>query len=234
MATLAEEATLLPAVMGDDSDPLTLLDLSTTQATAAVDTSISGVAVAPDPLLPIAGQVVNAINRDTGDSYSTYTLNDGSFVFPQVTPGTYALVYEGAIITSSSTVTVADGQAVQGVTLDLISGATLTGETSGLQDGAPIPNATIQVIDGPGDSFTATSDADGQYVFHGLPDGTYTLIADASDFARTFLDGIMVSSGTQGINLSMSPESVLTGTVSPAVPAAPPVVICRSRHSPTV
>ena len=50
MKTLAQNATLLPAVMGDNSDALTLLDLSVTEATAAVETSISGITSATPTL----------------------------------------------------------------------------------------------------------------------------------------------------------------------------------------
>ena len=159
--------------------------------------------------------MVDAINQTTGDSYSTYTLNDGSFVFPQVTAGSYTFTFQGAIITSPPTVTgVADGQALQGVTLDVVAGATLTGETTSFASNTPIAAATIQAIGSAGTLFTTTSDSNGQYVFKGLPADTYTLIADASGFARTFLDGVVATSGSVGTVLVMAPESVINGMVN--------------------
>ncbi len=214
IATLAKEATLLPAVMGDDSDPMTLLDLAATDATSVVDTSISGIATAADPLVPIAGQVVYIVNQDTGDSYSTYTLNDGSFVFPQVTPGTYTFMVQGEAIASPPTVTVASGQALQGVALDLVAAVSLSGTASSFQSATPIAGATIQAVGSDGGRYTTTSDGDGQYLFQGLPPDTYTLIADALGFARTFLDSVVATSGDVSSLLEMAPEAVITGSVS--------------------
>ena len=121
VSMLASNATLLPSVMGDNSDPTTLIDLEVTAATAAIGTSIAGLATTTDPLVPVAGQAVQATNQATGDSYVTYALLDESFIFADVIPGTYTFTFQGATISSSPTAVVAQGQAVQGVALNLIA-----------------------------------------------------------------------------------------------------------------
>jgi hypothetical protein len=65
-----------------------------------------------------------------------------------------------------------------------------------------------------GASFTATTARDGQYTIEGLPTDTYTLIADASGFARTFFATVNVTTGIIVIPIQMARESVITGSVS--------------------
>ncbi len=216
IATLARDASLLPAVMGDNRDPLTLLDLAVTRATAAVDTSISGVATSPDPLVPIAGQVVDAVNETSGDSYSTYTLNDGSFTFAEVTPGSYSFALEGAILTSAPTPMVVQGQALQGVTLNLVAGAMLAGQITSLQTDVSISNAQVEAEGSAGTFFTTTSGENGNYGFDGLPPDTYIIIADAAGYARSFQTVAVVAAGNMDFSFTMAPEAVIRGNVAPA------------------
>ena len=210
---LARNASLLPSVMGDNSDPLTLLDLDVANVTASVGTSISGIVFAPDPQVLIAGQTIQAINQTNGDSYSTYTLNDGSFVFPEVAPGIYTFTYPGAIISNPPSVTVASGQALTGVSLNLIAGAALSGVITSLASNAPIASAIVQAIGSTETIYTTTSDSNGDYEFSDLPADNYTLIANASGFARTFADNVAISFGTATDDLTMSSGSTITGTL---------------------
>ena len=216
VTTLANEATLLPPVTGDNTDPLTLLDLAVTQATAQVNASISGVATADDPDVALAGQTVEAINQTTGETYSTYALNDGSFIFPSVTAATYSFSFDGAIINSPPTVTVSSAQAVTGVSLDLTAGATLTGQILQSQLTTPISGAAVEAIGSAGTEFTATTNSAGEYVLDGLPPDTYTLIATAAGFAQALQENIVLTTGSQTLGLAMTPQSVITGSVNPA------------------
>lgn len=211
VATLAHEATLLPAVMGDNSDPLTLLNLAVTASTAAVDTSITGEATSPGLLVPISGQVMVATNRTTGESFSTDTLVDGSFTFPSVTPGTYVLSSQSAILVDPPTFVVASGQALKGVSVDLSGGFVLSGTVRSQQTNEPLASAIIEAIGSSGSLFSTTSDGLGDYLFNALPPDTYTLIAEAPGFARTFLAGVVVTSVDVSAPIEMAAASEIEG-----------------------
>ncbi len=72
-------------------------------------------------------------------------------------------------------------------------------DNNGIQDAgeAPIAGVTIELLDSAGNVIaTTTTDADGNYEFTGLPEGTYTVKVPASNFAAGGpLDGHVTSSG---------------------------------------
>ena len=82
---------------------------------AAIGPSITGTLQTTDPQLALGDLPVYATNETTGDVFATTSLNDGSFIFDTVTPGSYDFSVDGALITGTPTATVAAGQAVQGV-----------------------------------------------------------------------------------------------------------------------
>ena len=105
----------------------------------------------------------------------------------------------------------ASGQAVNGVTLDLVAGATITGQFTNLSTNALIASPTAEAIGSAGTLFVTTSDDMGTYEFLGLPADTYSLIVDAPGFAWIFLNDLSITSGAMTCDLTITPESEIAG-----------------------
>ncbi len=174
ISVLDHYATLLPASVGDPSNPIDVLQLAVSQALAAVSTSIRGVAVGTGPGVILAGNTITATNTTTGDIFTTNILNDGSFVFPTVTAGSYTFsVPDDLIDGSPAPVTINAGQAVTGVTVTLDPEVTLNGQVTA--GGVPVADADVSVWSAAGVLVTdVQSDSSGNYTAT-IPAGSYTL-----------------------------------------------------------
>lgn len=74
-----------------------------------------------------------------------------------------------------------------------------------VKDG-PVSGATVQVLDAAGAVVAETiTDENGNFAFHNLPPGTYSLVVTGSGFAAVTIDGVVVLSGD---------TAVVHGTVS--------------------
>jgi hypothetical protein len=211
ISMLDQYATLLPASVGDPSNPIDVLQFAVNQAVAAVSTSISGVAVGTAAGVMLAGNMITATNGTTGDIFATNILNDGSFVFPTVTAGSYTFsVPDDLIDGSSALATVNLGQAVTGVAVTLDPEVTLSGRiTAG---GVPVAGADFEVWTATGIVTDVQSEAKGSYSAIFAP-GSYTVIVDADGFARDYSD-VTFSAGSQSLNFALASESAASGTVS--------------------
>ena len=127
-------------------EPIHLLGLELEDAFAATGTSLSGTTSG----LAVAGNLISAINQDTGEVFTTDVRADGSFVIGSVTPGSYQLQVDDALVTSGGAVDVAANQQVTGVALGLAAGAALSGTVTAQGSAAPIAGASIDVSDAVG------------------------------------------------------------------------------------
>lgn len=109
------------------------------------------------------------LGRDTSD-------RDGAYLLSVPGPGTYVLIVSaGAHQPEASTVTVGGTPAVVDVVLSGTS--SLAGIVRMAGGGAPVNGATVTLVDGRGEVFTArTTGTDGRYLFDDLVAGTYTLV----------------------------------------------------------
>ena len=172
---LDQTADVVDTATGDPSDPYALLQLEIQKATAAVNGSISGALQSPSLSTPIAGVAVFAQDTATQQSYSTATNDDGSFVFPTLPNGTYTISVPGWYATSGGSVTVADGQPVTGDDVVLEPGANIGGQVLNQSTNEPIAGIPVTLLEPDGSSLSTTTDADGDYTFSGLGEGTYTV-----------------------------------------------------------
>jgi hypothetical protein len=91
----------------------------------------------------------------------------------------------------------------------------LSGRVTNLNTGGAISGATV-TISGP-TSTTATADASGNYVFTGIPAGTYSVAGAASGYQPRTYGSIAVGSGqTTSQNIQLSTTGRATGTVTAA------------------
>jgi hypothetical protein len=132
-AMLAANATLLPAAAGSPQDEDTLLQQEYNKVEASLSSSISGSVVTSSPLLELAGQHVEATNATDSSNYVAYILNDGSFVLPNLTPGSYSLQVEGAALVPPglAAITVTSGIPVTGVTVNVVPEVVVAGTVQG-------------------------------------------------------------------------------------------------------
>lgn len=166
---------------------------STTVTTLPGLGSASGVALGPGGQ-PVPGTVV-ALYAPTDGWYptiSTEVAPDGSFSFDGVPPGTYAAVavapaasalgviwYGGGRDRGAATpIAISAATPVEGIVIDMAEGASIGGRLT--RGGAPVAGAYVMAF-APADRWMgtglATTDADGNYRFAGLPAGGYRVLA---------------------------------------------------------
>ena len=113
--------------------------------------SIEGRVISADSALPVPGAQVSATRLGQPDrSWTTVTADgDGAFFFTDLMPDRYALVADGADLTSG-TVTpavVAEGATVRDVIVEVSVGSEVTGVVRSREDGAPCADASV-ALDG--------------------------------------------------------------------------------------
>ena len=218
---LARNATLLGWEDTSPRWPETADALEFRKAWAAIGTSLSGRGMCDDIAVDISARTVTATDMATGKVYSTTSLTDGSFIFEDVLPGTYQLGFDGALVLSGGTVTVAQGQAINDAVLNLSAGATLTGTVSDAVTGLALANADIKVLFASEETFVVQSDAQGRYLLSALPEGTCTLSAWATGSVPVEVAGVALRDGQQTIrNFAMPVCALIRGTVQ--LPSNPP------------
>ena len=136
-----------PASVGDPGDPIDVLQLAVNQAVAAVSTSMSGDAVGTAPGASWRATRSRPPMVRPAMSSPRTILQDGSFVFPTVTAGSYTFSVPGDLIDGSpAPVTVNAGQAVTGVTVDARPEVTLSGQVTERADSpSPVPSVFVTV-----------------------------------------------------------------------------------------
>ena len=84
--------------------------------------------------------------------------------------------------------------------------------------GTPIANALIQAFTTQGTFVASTlTNVDGQYTLTGLPEGTFTISASATDFATQVQTVTLTPGETEIVNFALTPNPAsLSGTVTDA------------------
>ncbi len=214
VAMLDQNATLLPPALGNNMLATDLAELQIDRAQAAIGPSITGTLQTTDPQLALGGLTVYANNQTTGDVFATTSLNDGSFIFDTVTPGSYDFSVDGALISGTPTASVAAGQAVQGVTIPVSLGGAISGKVTASESGTGVAGATVTAVGPDGTPYQVTTGPGGVYELGGLPADAYTILAEADGLAQAEVTGVVVNGTGQAQNFSLAAQSVISGTVS--------------------
>ncbi len=89
----------------------------------------------------------------------------------------------------------------------------LNGKVVHIETGDPIPEALVTVITRPNEQVQARTDLFGQFSFKGLPEGSMTVIVNASGFRRKQLKVETVEDTVREISIELRPEGVPVGKI---------------------
>ncbi len=158
----------------------------------------------------IEGAVLNFVS-DVGNATAT-TNSQGGYLLSNLLPGAYTVTvtrsgYKDAV--SAITLT-EQADTTLNIVMEVLTGA-ISGTVSAV-DGAPLSDATVRATAN-GASYTAITDAQGQYVLSGLPQKSYAVTAQRSGYTSPdALTDIVPDSG--GVDFSLVPNKArLAGTV---------------------
>ncbi|MEO2222775.1 carboxypeptidase-like regulatory domain-containing protein [Priestia megaterium] len=140
---------------------------------------------------PIRGAgVVTVISGSGIIVASAKTDLNGNYIISGLAPGSYDVVISADnFAAQTSTVNLLPNETEIVNTALSPNPATVSGRVTNAGTGVPIANALIQAFTTDGTFVTSTlSDVAGQYTLTGLPEGTFTISASATDFATKSRD----------------------------------------------
>lgn len=149
----------------------------------------------------------------------------GAYSFDNVPAGTYSIAaaLDGYIMSPSSLLTLSSGSSIEvplvcrseaALALGAIAG---TATTIGLAGSAPVAGATVTLRNLAGTAVATTRTADdGEFVFHDVADGIYSLVATADGYLATAPIAVTIAEGSiANVAMSMVVDSrTYNGTVS--------------------
>ncbi len=183
---------------------------------------IAGQVIDATTSAPIAGATVNIL-QGLQLIASTVTDASGNYIVPNIAPGTYitnasapnyGTVVQGAIVQSNQTT-------INNFALQQSPGH-IAGQVIDANTSAPIPGATVQVLQGIQLIASTLTDAAGNYLVPNLAPGTYSTNASATNYG-TVVQGAIVQSNQTTIDnfaLHQNPGQI-SGQVIDAVTSAP-------------
>ena len=179
--------------------------------------SIQGTVTCANDGSPVANADI-MLTDSSGNSFYTTADDAGVFVFQQLSAGTYTVEHTSTgALPVQLTLSVAAGQTLGGVSLQVQLGGTIGGTVTSVTSGTPLANVSVVVITPNGDGLDTQSDASGHYSFANLAAGAYqvnVLGAPSSD-AQT-ADVVQLDGTTVSANLSLSCAATITGTLQDA------------------
>lgn len=165
---------------------------------------------------PLKGEVAVSLDDAAGErSSASATEGDGSVRFTQVALGTYKITVDRYVVKSPTELVV--GNATPPVTIIVSLGASISGIIKDA-DNQPFPGVGVLAVDANGATSQAESDSEGNYVFSGLKQGTYSVSAGFVQGVVTHsLEGIVLTTDTEaktGVDLQLYETLPLSGTVT--------------------
>ena len=144
-------------------------------------------------------------------------LNDGSFVFESLPPGTFALAMTTVNIVAPQQIVLGQGHAMNDLEVQVAQGPKLTVRPFAAETRLPITHAEVMLSLG-SDSFPARSFAAGEFVAENLAAGTYQVTVRAENRAEMILD-VVVGHADRAVSIDMPMAGRFTGAVN--LPDAP-------------
>jgi hypothetical protein len=200
------------------NDPLRNLEMF-----VAPGGSLTGMVRASTTGLPMAGVILSLLDPQ-GGAFHTTSEADGSYRFAGLPGETFTLRAGGGAHseqTISGLVVAAEGTVRQDVSVDLVG--SVAGVVRKAADGSPLTNAEVRVTAPSGQSWYATSGADGTYQVAQVPPGTYTMTVSLDDYVAAERAGVVVGAGQAlaGIDWDLGAAAGLRVTVVDAASGLP-------------
>jgi uncharacterized repeat protein (TIGR01451 family) len=165
---------------------------------------------------PIAGITVNVSGiTSAGDDFGvdTTTKADGSYRVPDLPHGTYGItVGNGPGILRQDT-TINAGSLLQTISFT-IAGSGITGVVRKSDGVTPASDATVLLVQSGETLATATTDANGHYVFRALTAGTFSLQAAGRDGLTSAVSVVVPVNSTTTAPALTTGDNVLSGVVT--------------------
>jgi len=214
-AALAEDASLLPPLLGPNYALDQLFALESDKALAELTPSVRGTVLLSPTLRPLGNVTVRLFDPDLGEAYSAVSLNDGTFLMPDVVSGTYEISFDGAVPVGMPDELAVGPDGASGVTLLAQYGACIGGAVVDSRDGAPLPDMLVSATSQERASHVATTAADGTYALDSLPAGEYEITASGEGFVTAAVTLTLdVGEQRSGVNLALGPGATISGTVT--------------------
>ena len=226
------------------------VSVSTGQTTSSIDIAmkrkavIEGTVTAAAGATPLSGVSVEVLNSSGDPIDSTTTDSSGSYAIGALSAGSYTIgffptqgmnylsqYYDGqASQANATTLTLSDGDIVQGIDGQLAVGGEISGHVADAVSDTPLQGVTVTANGQTGDGYgTATTDANGDYTIAGLTSDSYNVYFDSQDGsyvnqqynneptdASGNLVAVTTGQATSGIDAAMQPAARISGTVTDA------------------
>ena len=212
---VATDASLLPPELGQNHVLRDVLRLVVDRANAALHTSVSGTLFLEDNSHPLGDARIRLFDPDTENVVQTASLNDGSFLFPDVSSGTYEVTVAGFVLTGEIEAQVGTTD-ITDLELVVTPAASISGAVILSAGGAPVDDAIVTATSEYGEGFSAETGHDGTFHIDSLPAGDYVLRTGGDDYVRTEISIRSLSQGEhlQHVAFALEPGARIQGTVS--------------------
>jgi len=174
---------------------------------------------------PISGAGVVTVIAGSGIIVtSTKTDLNGNYIITGLSPDSYDVVFSADNFASQTSTVHLTPNEIEIVNAALTPNpATVSRRVVDAGTGAPIANALIQAFTTEGTFLASTlTDVDGQYTLTGLPEGTFTISASATDFATQIQTVTLTPGETEIVNFALTPNPAsLSGIITDAQTGSP-------------
>jgi hypothetical protein len=211
---LARDTTLLPAGEGLNYSQKDVLKLEYLRALSILYPSVTGQVFLGDTSHPLGNVDIQLFDSTTNTAYDAVSLNDGSFLIPSVSAGTYD-VHFGGFVSTGTTQLVVGSAGLANVQFVVAPGGRITGSVIEGPGGVPAQGLVVTAEAADGTTFTTATGLDGTYQLASLPAGVYGVQAGGGALSRALVSGVNVAAGgvSPNVDLVVQAAATLSGTV---------------------
>jgi hypothetical protein len=212
-AAITNDASLFPSERGSGLLLKEVFALEVERAVADLHTSVSGHLFLRDAMHPAGNVELRLYDMATGKSFETVSLNDGTFTFPIVDPGSYEVLFSGFIAAGSPQVNVSANDVTGDFTIT--PGGVISGSVLLTPRGVPLRDVIVSASAADGHHFFGVTDSFGRFRIDSLPSGDYTLNAGGDIYSQANLtvDDLVAGSERAQVNFTVKQGGTISGVV---------------------
>jgi hypothetical protein len=214
-AAISASTTLLPPSAGLNTSLTDVYNLFLQSTLASVTQSITGQLFLGDTSHPLSNVEIDLTDSAQTMAFSAISRTDGTFVFPELSPGTYNVSFQGFVNTGPTELTVGTGS-LSGVQLFAAPGGTISGGVALSGIGEPLSGVVVQAVGADGTEYSTTTDSNGRYAIDTLPAGVYSVTAGGGMYTETTIAGVSLAVGQfqPDVDLAVETGATISGTVT--------------------